>query len=215
MKKVLLISLILMGAMQLMAQDENTNKELKTLMGPGSSNGGYGGIDMRYGMLDGRDAVTLGARSAWVMNHSFAIGLAGYGFFTDFEREKGNGLYHNLQGGYGGLYFEPIIAPTAAVHFTIPLFFGVGGVAYTSSEHNWNDDPWYNDNNSDQQIFVDDWDSFFIFKPGVEVEVNVFKFFRLSFGGYYNMTTDLEMVPVKSYALEGWEAGVSLKFGKF
>ena len=217
MKKLVFITMLCVFAIGLNAQEmeEGRNDDgVRTLFNEDSFKGGYGAFDVRYGMLDDRDAVVIGGKGVWLLNHSFGIGAAGYGFITDFDQEVNLDLHHNLQGGYGGLYFEPIIAPKSPVHFSVPLFFGVGGVAYTTVDK-YDNDHWGNDWDDDDDYYVEDWDAFFIFKPGVEVEMNVLKFFRLGFGGYYNFTTDIDVMETKKDAIQGWEAGISLKFGVF
>ncbi len=214
MKRTIFLLLISILTLQIQAQDQRTSNEFRTVLGPGCSHGGYGSLDFRYGIIDKRDAMVVGGRGAWVINHALSLGIAGYGFFTDYIRDYEKNRYHNLQGGYGGLYFEPIIAPRAPVHFSVPLLLGIGGVVYTTSYHDNYKDPWpYNDEH--QNIMVDDWDAYFIFKPGFEVELNVLRFFRIGVGGYYNFTSDINMINTSRNALDGFEAGVSLKFGKF
>ena len=68
-----------------------------------------------------------------------------------------------------------------------------------------------------------DASGYFIFEPGIGVEVNVFKFFRIELGGSYRFIAGLDM-PVnpttkKSYVedkdLGSWSVNLALKFGKF
>ncbi|HNQ83983.1 MAG TPA: hypothetical protein PKM34_10095, partial [Bacteroidales bacterium] len=59
------------------------------------------------------------------------------------------------------------------------------------------------------------WDSFFVVEPGVEIELNVIKFFRIGVGASYRITTNLSMDGLPKDMLNGFNAAVTFKFGKF
>ena len=104
-----------------------------TIFSKRKSNGGYGAFTMGYSQIDGRDALITGARGAFIFDHSFAIGIGGYGFVNNLDY---NSYHHQnpenelmLAGGYGGIFIEPIIAGTKPVHLSFPILIGMGGVA--------------------------------------------------------------------------------------
>ena len=218
---VLLTAISLMGY----TQDSDTQGDYKTLFGGDQiTHGGYGGLSVNYSQIDGEDALLVGARGAWIINHGLAIGVAGYGFANDMKYYKTiDDVYdkYNLAGGYGGLLIEPIIGSKYPVHVSIPILIGAGGVGYI--RHNWNnydpdhewDDDWNNDNYHDEHYHADDADAFFVLEPGIELELNMVKFVRLAIGGYYRYTSDLELADTDSDVLNGFSGGVTLKFGKF
>ncbi|MDX1285134.1 MAG: hypothetical protein R3182_08985, partial [Draconibacterium sp.] len=115
------------------AQDEHYNDEIQTIFSKRKSNGGYGAFTIGYSKIDGRDALITGARGAFIFDHSFAIGIGGYGFINNLDYSSYH--HHNpeydymLAGGYGGIFIEPIIAGTKPVHVSFPILFGMGGVA--------------------------------------------------------------------------------------
>lgn len=213
-KAIFLIAVIFLGV-NLFAQEENKNpQEYRTLFGGDEvSHGGYGGLSVNYTQFDGKDAVLVGARGAWVINHGIAIGIAGYGFANDMKYEKTiNGYSDNytLAGGYGGLLIEPIIGANWPVHVSIPVLIGAGGVAYVNQY--WNshyDDPYYPDYKTEEA------DAYFVIEPGIEVEFNMVKFMRLAVGGYYRYTSDLDLADSRSDMLNGFSVGLTMKFGKF
>ena len=208
-----LLMLMFLGA-GLSAQDENRNpQEYRTLFGSDEmSHGGYGGLSVNYTQIDGQDAVLVGARGAWVINHGVALGIAGYGFANDMKYEKTindfTGRY-TLAGGYGGLLIEPIIGAKWPVHVSIPILIGAGGIAYVHNYWKDYDDPYYHDH------YPTEADAFFVLEPGIEIELNLVKFMRLAVGGYYRYTSDLDLADSKSDMLNGFSTGVTLKFGKF
>jgi hypothetical protein len=196
------------------AQNETdySNDEFKTLFGDGNvSHGGYGALTINYSQIDGKDAMVMGARGAWIIGHSFALGFGGSGFINDysFNPNIAGGRNVNLAGGYGGLLMEPIIFAKFPVHISIPILVGAGGIAYTST---FNPYPY---DYEDFDLFVEDATGYFLVEPGIELEINVVRFFRLAIGGYYRFTSNINLYDTSPDVLNGWSAGVTLKFGKF
>lgn len=186
--------------------NEGSKDELKTIFNKPHSNGGYGGLTIGYTKINNQDALITGGRGAWIIDRSLAIGVAGYGFVTDFNylnntNEKG------LAGGYGGFMLEFIIFPTSPVHISAPLVIGGGEISIIDNLNYWN--PYANAT------------TFFVFMPGLEVELNVVKFFRLSAGVYYTYTSEIILNDIygdpviPGDALRGFTVGLSFKFGKF
>ena len=84
MKKMTWMVLILMISFtRAAAQDEEKN--FKTLFGSIESHGGYGGISVGYSQIDSRDALVIGGRAAWIINHQLALGVAGTAFLNEYE----------------------------------------------------------------------------------------------------------------------------------
>jgi hypothetical protein len=221
MKKILVLAVLLLSCFLAFPQvddkipPENVRKdEIKTLFprGKGCSVGGYGELSMLYSQIDNRDAFTFGARAGVIMGHMITIGFCGSGFFNDPSSNFLDSLERgSITGGYGGIFFEPILFPKFPVHLSIPVTVGVGGVTFArinDLEEDFEDT--YN---------VEETDAYFVIEPGVEIELNITKFFRLSIGGYYRYTTDVDMkigeTTVPSDLLKGFSGGINLKFGKF
>ncbi|GAB4298575.1 MAG: hypothetical protein Kow0068_22410 [Marinilabiliales bacterium] len=159
-----------------------------------------------YSQINDVNSFIFGAKGSLIINHSFSIGLGGYGFFNDY---KWNNLLEsnvNLQGGCGGLYFEAIILPKFPVHISIPLFLGAGGIAYVKDNYLTNG--YYSGYVYDESAFV-------VAEPGIELEMNVFKFMRISFGAYYRYTSDIILYDTRKDALNGLSTGINFKFGGF
>jgi hypothetical protein len=192
------------------AQNEGEYQDIQTLMRGNESVGGYGAISMQYTELENRDAFVFGARGGVLMGHMVALGLGGSGFFNDMHYDASSGLDLSLAGGYGGFFFEPILFPKFPVHVAFPVLIGAGGVAVVSTNDNndWNDH--YNSEASDAYMVVE---------PGVEIELNVTRFFRFCIGGYYRYTSDVDiqdpLFDVSPDILRGFSGGVTFKFGRF
>ena len=173
-------------------------------------NGGYGSFGIGYTQIDGKNAMQLSFKGAWVIDHHIALGLAGYSFFNNLDKKSASTNEYFLAGGYGGFYFEPIVAPKSSVHVSFPILIGGGGVSTIPDDYN----DW------DYGTYKYDYDIFFVFEPGVEIEFNVVKFFRLSVGASYRLTNGVILKypygnDVDVNALNGFNFYVNFKFGKF
>lgn len=189
--------------------------EMKTLFGNSGtrSNGGYGALTTGYSNIDNRDAILMGARGAWLINHKLGIGLAGTGFLTSSKEDVVLNDRYQLAGGYGGLFFEFIVNPNSPIHVSFPLTIGAGGVAYVRKDYNFN---------NNFESLEHDSEAFFMVEPGIELELNLVKFMRLAFGASYRYTSDVKLDYVSNNApivgndvLRGFSGGITLKFGKF
>ena len=97
------------------------------------------------------------------------------------------------------------------MHLSFPVLTGVGGIAYaTVSDMEFQSD-WY----------VEDAEVFLVVEPGVELELNVTRFFRFAVGATYRFTSNIELMPpsgspgVSSNVLNGFTFGATFKFGVF
>jgi len=218
MKKIIILTLVLAFTGMIKAQD-NPN-EIKTIFNNNEirSNGGYGGLMINYSKIANRDAVVVGGKGGWIINHSFTIGLAGYGFFTEPMSDINYKKDYEFTGGYGGLLLEPILGAKYPIHVSFPIIIGAGGAIYTSSFYDMNEYDY-------MDKLYEDSDAYFVIEPGVEIEFNIVKFMRLALLASYRYTSDVNL----SYQsgenpgvaitnpdfLHGWNFGLALKFGKF
>jgi hypothetical protein len=225
MKKISLLTLLFVLAASItFAQDEKPEQEFQTIFGTGKGkidHGGYAAFTFSYSQIAGTDAIGIGGRAGWLIDHHVTIGVAGQGFvnsiyvknggdfnFPDYGGDPIDGLY--FVGGYGGLLIEPIIAPNFPVHVAFPVLIGGGGAA-------WNFTTWHDgwDYNYYDSYDPYDYDGFFVIEPGVEVELNLAKFIRAGFGATYRYVADLQLAGTPKDALNGFTGMFSLKFGKF
>ncbi len=216
MKKLMMIFGILAMAISVIAQqDEESNTrdsdEIQTLMGKNNALGGYGAISMQYTEIQNRDAFVFGARGGITMGHTVTLGIGGAGFFNDMHRDETAGYDISLAGGYGGFFFEPVIFPKYPVHVAFPILIGAGGVAVVRD--NDSNDDWEDDFKSEAS------DAFMVIEPGVEVELNITRFFKFCIGAHYRYTSDVDIdegdYNIPTDILHGFSGGVTFKFGKF
>lgn len=235
MKTKTILTLLMAFFSVVFLQAQNNDEEMKLLFNKKDksgdkekiANGGYGALTFGYTQIDGKDAMVIGARAAWIANHHFALGLAGRGFFNNFNSNEYYDPTYNpnydpnyaLAGGYGGILLEPIVAPNYPVHVSFPVLIGAGGVSATPT--NWQNVDYYNQ-------YYYGTDAYFVLEPGVDVEFNITKFFRIALGASYRYTSDVYLqykylndldetvyVNVPKDALRGFNFDFSLKFGWF
>ena len=203
---------------------ESQQNEMQTLVSPGGT-GGYGGFTVGYSQIGDYAAFSGGIRAGVVLGHSFTLGFGGYGFITEqFQNPVLNeSNYYQLAGGYGGILMEAIVLPMQPVHISIPVIFGAGGLSYFRS-YNFHDSyDWDSYDYSDI-----DHDAFFVIEPGIELDVNMLKFMRISLGGSYRFSTDVslttyvndngtltEEILAPDDIMNGWNVYLTFKFGKF
>ncbi|MFO7445730.1 MAG: hypothetical protein R6W90_05150 [Ignavibacteriaceae bacterium] len=183
---------------QSLAQEE-------TLIGDGEiSHGGFGGPVIKFTQIKDEFGVLVGGRGGWIINHQFVIGGGGYGLVNNIEA---NDFIFSPQPfitfGYGGFEMEYIIHSDRLIHFSVYSLIGGGAVTYR--DELWDD--W------------EDWDygsdTFFVFEPAVNMELNIYSFFRLNAGISYRMVSGVDFDTLENSDLSGPSATLTLKFGKF
>lgn len=207
---------------------DHKNDDFQTILGSGGTHGGYISFDLQAGQTsDNQNVLELGGRLGWIMNHGFTFGLAGYGLSGSLNQKvivqnpissiplSGIEEVYNIGGGYGGIFIEPILLPKQPVHVSFPIFFGVGGMGYYKAIDFNNQDYVYNYPTLESDVVT-------VFKPGVDLEFNITRFFRLALSANYRLVNNLELtidevndVKIDPNYLNGFNYGFSLKFGWF
>ena len=202
------------------AQQENSqNEQIQTLLN-GEVNiritGTYGAVVTSASRLNDGLGLLLGGRGGIILNNSFLVGAAGYGIIPTHKvncldvEHTGN---HYLTGGYGGLFLEYAHAPNRLLHFSANTIVGMGGVTYARLGDNRHD-PNAENNNRHPGSFV------FVIEPGVAMDVNLTKAFRLSLGVSYRYSPNFNLQYenrdiVPNTAFNGLSLNLIFKFGNF
>ncbi len=178
----------------------------RTLLTAKTARGGFGGLRAAYTRVQGRPGAIIGGRGAFLANHWFAVGLAGYGLvsrFNDHTDAVNTPSSSGLAMGYGGLWLEAIVLPMEVVHVSVGALVGAGGVSYGRWSRGMDDNTW----NRGSAMFVAE--------PSVAVELNVASFMRVGLEGSYRLVAGSDLARVSDHDLSGWTVGTVLKFGKF
>jgi hypothetical protein len=202
--KTILLSMCMLFSGAALAQQE------ETLLGSRSiESGGYGALVVKFTPVNDRFGVLVGARGGWIINHSFALGLAGYGLANKVPaHQSGPFGQRYVDMGYGGLDLEVIVDSDALIHWSAHTLIGAGAVNYrtwtgTSVDWSWGSD-W--DHRGD---------AFFVVEPGVNVDVNVTTWFRFSVGGAYRFVSGVASDVSNNADLSGASGMISFRFGSF
>jgi hypothetical protein len=208
----IIFALLILVSLTAFSQDPEfqyyKNNEIKTLLGRSKAGGGYISFTTGYSRIDNYHTILTGGRISWIANHSIGLGFGGTGFINEFHYEPSLDREVFLSGGYGGLYIEPIVLPRSPVHFSFPVLLGAGGMSFISKDRDFN------------KNFIDDSRAFLLIEPSAEIEINLLKYFRLSFGASYRFPTPFDFGQTGSYtidieSLRTFSYMVTFKFGKF
>jgi len=179
--------------------------EIKTLSGNNYHSGGFGAISFKGTKFMGETLMMGGFRGGWSINRVVALGFEGWGFIPTVSLSD---VYQFnevvLLGGYGGFFIEPIVFSNEIVHVTFPVSGGAGWMGYNENFYNY-----------DNTNFLVDDDVFWYIEPGIALEVNVSRSFRMDFGASQRFTQDLELLNTPKDEFDGWSYFLTLKFGRF
>lgn len=174
----------------------------ETLFSGNITHGGFGGPVVKIGEVAGSTGVWLGGRGGWIINldrdHAISLGGAGYGLVTNHSTPIDNDLF--ALNAYGGFDIEYTNQSTRLVHFTASALLGAGGLMLR--DRNFED-------------VQDDVDSYFVFEPALQAELNVTHFFRITAGASYRMTSGISRFGFSDSDFSGLNGVITFKFGKF
>jgi hypothetical protein len=195
----------------LVAQNEKGDDQVQSLF-HGKGCVGYGALSNKFTYIDGHFANMVGVYGGVYLNRSFLLGIGAAGLTNDIKVpvEHRAELLEDLSYMYGqvGMMTEYVVASNKAVHVAFNLFSGAG-FTFQYERGDWHDDhemDW--DGSRDE-----DW--FFVVEPGVQLELNLFKWMRFSPGVSYRAVVDSEAMGLSDSKLSDVSYNLTLKFGKF
>jgi hypothetical protein len=92
------------------------------------------------------------------------------------------------------------------------MLFGIGGASYTTVEEFPEMDE---DGEWDTERKLLESDVFWVFEPGLTLEIYLTRFMKMSAGVNYRLVSPLDMTDTPTNAFNGYSGTVSLKFGRF
>lgn len=209
--KVLLVLVILSGSIASQAQ------EVQSLLGGGriKSSGGYGALTNKITEINGEYANLAGLYAGWYINHKFAVGVSGAAVTNHIPvPEKYNtvpGVKMSYEYAQFGLFGEYVLGSNRIVHVGFQLFSGAA-LNTQYNRYEWDND----DDDDDFESFEKKTDWFVVTEPGINVEINIFKWMRFCPGVSYRIAVgDGELSGLSGSNINGMTINTSLKFGKF
>ncbi|MEQ8903656.1 hypothetical protein [Ekhidna sp.] len=211
---ILLILVFTSGAFGQRYMDTNdpNDEEVKSLLSTKNDLNAFGAADLKVGDFKGERGLLVGAYGGFIINRRYLFGVAGYGLVTKVEFEgvvpgatEPKNL--NLHGGYGGVLIGGTIAHKELVHISIPIVLGAGSLEVVDKD-------FFLNNPADSEFTIEN-SVFFVAEPGIELEFNITKYFRLGAGMTYRYISGTELENVKDEDVSGTTAMISFRFGRF
>ena len=219
MKKIFTIILLALIVQIGFAQEEETKEkrgsDINTIFNKDNLKvtGGYISPEFKVGNVHEDASLFVGGKLGMILNDKFFIGLAGYGLtnnsnfnIPDPDLTASSVLIPVRIGmGYGGLSMEYTMFSNKVVHFTIPVVVGVAGIYVYEDDGDYFYDSFNDIENS----------AAFVVEPGVNMELNLFKFFRVDLGASYRLISGTDLVYLQDEDLSDLSFNVTFKFGFF
>jgi hypothetical protein len=171
-----------------------------TLISDETEIGGFIAPVTRFMEVRDEFGLLVGGRIGAVINHTWCIGLGGYGVGVDPTPEDLEGL-EDLTMAYGGLFLEYVLKPHSVVHICVPILVGGGQIQFEGD---------YVDPESG-----DDSEAIFVVEPEVNLEFNITRNLRLNLGAGYRHVSRTDLVDFSDEDLSGVNGAITFKIGSF
>ena len=174
--------------------------ERETLIGNNGDihHGGMGGVIIKGTNIGGTNQVMVGGKGAWLIDHQLYIGGSGYGATRELNANNTN---YNI--GLGGVMMGYFFLPHKLIHVGTEIVVGGGGIA----ESNMMDD--YDSHGHNKG------DSLFYAEPSVYASLNILPYAKVTAGVSYRYVLGSDTVGISDEDLRGFNAEVSILFGRF
>lgn len=212
---LILIIFLFVGFFNALAQEQEDwgQPQIQTVFhrNPVKNSGGYGAISNKFTKLDGQYANMVEIYGGWYINHWFMLGLSGAAVTNDIPVPQQYAAIpgENLSYMYSqfGLKTEYVISSNKAFHVVFDLMTGAGFTLQYDRYH-------YRENSMQRNMpYNDDW--FFVAEPGVQLEMNIFRWMRFSPGYSYRAVFGSSAAGLTDESLSDHSFNLTLKFGKF
>lgn len=220
MKRVVLIlALVSMGSAAFSQEDEYRDKAysdgIQTLFKSPHSYGGYGAITNRFTRINGSFTNMTGVYGGVFINHKVLIGMGGWATtnYIPVPEENSVSPGDRMSYAYGqfGLITEYALWSKRAVHLNFNLFSGAGFSLQYERPQNW----YYDDNYHARPYGDNDENWMFVVEPGVQLEMNLFRWMRVAPGVSYRQAYGSYSKGLSDSKLSDITYSVTVKFGKF
>jgi len=155
-----------------------------------------------------------------ILNHHWTIGLTG----NIIDNTKGlvvHNIYYDsisknmrgadLNGGFGGILLEYSLFPKSRIHFTFPIMIGDGYLFYTQlPEYYGSAQPYHYKHHAYISI-----NNCFVIEPGVRLDFNFVRIFRLGLAITYRYSPDLALLNTSTHFIDQFTGKIILRFGQF
>jgi hypothetical protein len=155
----------------------------------------------KYAWINEQSSLLAGGRGGVILNKSFVIGGAGYGLVNEVHGSPDGVNGMELRFGYGGGTVEYILMPDAVAHVSLSGLVGAGGTRWVHDRHSGIDD----------NREVGHSDAFFVFEPGMNLELNLTHGIKINVGATYRLLNGVDQAGLREGDLSGPSATFSVK----
>ncbi len=217
MKKIITLLVLALVVQVSFAQEEkqeekkNKRDDINTIFTKDNLKitGGYIAPELKFGYVHEDASMLLGGKIGMTFNDKFTLGVGGYGLVnnSNFEINDNPTDPARIGMGYGGLAMEYTFFSNKKIHFSIPVILGVGGIYIYEDDGDYFNSTWDEIENT----------AALVIEPGVNIELNLFKFFRVDLGASYRLVsqTDLPISGLSDEDLSDLTINATFKFGFF
>lgn len=195
MRTLICIASFLFGSLIAIGQSDEPTETLFSNLGE-TKLGAMAEAWYGYNQIQGADAHLLGVRAGAVFNRQLTLG----GFYQQSVNQvlPENELLTNIYLDFwsAGGFVEYTLASNKLVHFSFPLFIGIGEVQMDNED---------GDANLGEANFL-------LIEPTALMEVNLLKNIRLNIGAAYRFTSEVTYRSVDQNDLMGLRMHCGLKF---
>lgn len=208
---------LLLAVFLLIGSIANGQDEMKTLFKKGENGSvtGYGALSNKFTYLGSRYANLVEVYGGVFINKKFMIGFSGGGTtnFIPVPLQYSMDPLRRMSYQYGqaGLITEYVMGSNKTFHVAFSLFAGSGfTMQYDRPEWNQSMNDYEN-----YDYYGGKEDFFFVAEPGVQLEINVFKWMRFSPGVSYRASFGSSAVGLSDTDISKMSYNATFKFGKF
>lgn len=170
-----------------------------------SSNGAFGGPEVKFTTLKGKSAFLIGGRAGWIIDKHIVLGGGFYSLVSNVKTGivDAQGNPYDLGFNYGGLELEYIALTDETFNFSADMLFAGGGISFSPESSN-SSDTYY----ESQDLLV--WE------PSLNFEIKTTPWMHMDLGASYRFVSQFD----KSYTiskgdLESFNFLIVLKFGEY
>lgn len=203
----------LLGFLMVLIAGTAGAQQVESLFKSSGPSGGYGAISNKFTSINGEYANLVEVYGGWFIKRKFLLGLGASALTNDIRVPDEYSAFplQKLSWQYGqfGLMTEYVFWSNRIVHANLTMFSGAGFTLQYQRHTNEGYHDWDYENDVHDESF------FYVMEPGAQVEINLFKWLRLSPGVSYRKTFGADGVGIGDKALSDWSYNVTLKAGKF
>jgi len=156
--------------------------------------GGFVGPEARITNLNGGTNVLMGGKGAWLIDHTYYLGVGGFGSVRDVKDTQ-------LNLGYGGVLLGILREPSKKFHYYGEVLVGAGSL----------NEP----GNDMHEGVVHRSDSLFVVEPAIGGSINLTEFATFNAGLSYRVIEGTNNATISNSDVSGLALQVNVMFRKF